>query len=155
MLQSCRLRRLSPAKRETVLFVLGRGLRRLASVRREYGAAAAKRQRSTSTARLEPRLAPTEAYIAVMARTFTYHPQHYDGCVTLLWAADSPSPRPGDPTHGWHEFATDVVVRTIPGDHVTSTAEYVDALGNRLKQLLDGEQALPPTAELTGSTISV
>ena len=56
--------------------------------------------------------------------------------MALLWPAEDPIPAQGDPTMGWRDVSASVVVRQIPGDHLSSVTRHVDDLAMELRALL-------------------
>lgn len=69
----------------------------------------------------------------------------YDGRVDLFWADTTRVVDATDPTMGWGEHATEVVVHRVPGRHESLMAPpTVDVIGAALRSLLDDR----PTPEI-------
>jgi thioesterase domain-containing protein len=79
--------------------------------------------------------AETENSFVHLVASLTYHPEPYDGRVTLIWGMERKL-RSSDPTVGWGALARDVRVVPMDVGHVTVLHEDVEQLGNVLEGLL-------------------
>ncbi len=117
---------LGPRLRETWSY-------RIARLSNLSGLAGRKRQPST----VEPAgRVPSAAYLAVLGPTLTYHPEPYDGAVTLILSDKEPVEHPNDPTAGWGAVATGVDVMSVAGDHLSLLHQDLPELGDRLADIL-------------------
>jgi amino acid adenylation domain-containing protein len=77
----------------------------------------------------------TENSLAHVVAAFTYHPQAYDGEVTLIWSRDQ-AKMFNDRTMGWGGVATRVNVLSMGGGHVAAISERIGELARVLDAAL-------------------
>ena len=68
--------------------------------------------------------------------TYDYVPQEYRGRVTLFWPEQESAGQTDDPTRGWGRVAEEVLVHSVPGDHLTSVTRYHQAVAEQLRVCL-------------------
>jgi thioesterase domain-containing protein/acyl carrier protein len=66
-----------------------------------------------------------------------YLPAPYPGRIDVFWPQEEIAILRRAPGAGWHRFASEVALRTIPGGHHTCITEHVKALAYPLRELLD------------------
>ena len=71
----------------------------------------------------------TENSFAHIVAAFTYHPEPYDGEVTLLWAVDQETML-NDWTMGWGVLARHVEVMSMSGGHIAALNERIEELAD-------------------------
>ncbi|MDQ3255227.1 MAG: amino acid adenylation domain-containing protein [Acidobacteriota bacterium] len=77
-----------------------------------------------------------DKYEAYVKASVIYFPQAYAGPLTLLLPCDSEVNSADDPTAGWGRVASEMVVHSIPGDHVTCVTRHVKVLAEHLNSCL-------------------
>jgi amino acid adenylation domain-containing protein len=77
----------------------------------------------------------TENYFAQLVAALTFHPQPYDGELTLIWGMDQTS-MPADPTVGWSRLARSVRIAPMAGGHVSPLHDRIEELGRVLDGIL-------------------
>jgi len=65
-----------------------------------------------------------------------YIPRPYSGRVVLLRTNELQSRAPGDPSVGWRDFASQLEVCPIPGDHYTCVTQHLESLAGSLANYL-------------------
>ncbi len=83
---------------------------------------------------------PSETLLALRVANATYHPQRYDGEVTLIWSSGiEPAAMsdlvPGDAKMGWGDISANVQLLPMAGDHFSPIRERVDELGGLLADI--------------------
>jgi amino acid adenylation domain-containing protein len=66
----------------------------------------------------------------------SYVPGPWPGHVVVLWPADEPPTRPGDPTLGWGALAHRVDAYVVPGDHDEIVTRHIDCVAELLRPYL-------------------
>jgi thioesterase domain-containing protein/acyl carrier protein len=66
----------------------------------------------------------------------SYVPGPWPGDVVVLWPADEPPRRPGDPTLGWGALARRVDAYVLPGDHDEIVTRHIDRVAELLRPYL-------------------
>jgi acyl transferase domain-containing protein/thioesterase domain-containing protein len=73
-----------------------------------------------------------------------YHPGHYPGAVTVFRATAQPILSPHLPDHGWGQFAPELRVVHVPGNHISIIAPpHVDELAAALLSEMDRAMVAP------------
>jgi thioesterase domain-containing protein/acyl carrier protein len=68
--------------------------------------------------------------------THDYVPQKYRGRVTLFWPEEESAGLTDDPTKGWGRVAEEVLVHSVPGNHLTSVTRHHQAVAEQLRVCL-------------------
>ena len=77
--------------------------------------------------------------------TMDYMAEKYDGAVLLVKADDSTvtSSSPGENYYGWDQYAENIEVTNVPGNHITMmTLPYVKAVADKINEGIDKEFAV-------------
>ncbi|MGP6156224.1 MAG: non-ribosomal peptide synthetase [Vulcanimicrobiaceae bacterium] len=75
------------------------------------------------------------SYLHLVA-ALTYHPQPYDGEVTLIWGSQQDKMQVEEPTAGWADVAKSVRVEQMTGGHVAPLNERLEELASVLERVL-------------------